>query len=142
MNNPPMSNTTPRTDAAAFTAVMGSFPDGSTQTESVVDSDFARQLETELASVQLELGATKGELAAANASKDAISKRAEAIRCELVESTKREAQLREALERCDPGLDYQDKDWHDGHVACEISWGDLRAIRKAIATFTAKYPQP
>lgn len=43
MNN----SNTPETDAASFEAVVGSYPDGSTATESVVDSDFARKLERE-----------------------------------------------------------------------------------------------
>lgn len=40
---------TPRTDEKRFEAVMGRFPDGSLATESAVDSDFARNLERELA---------------------------------------------------------------------------------------------
>lgn len=40
---------TPRTDVKQFEAVMGIYPDGSNATESVVNSDFARTLERELA---------------------------------------------------------------------------------------------
>lgn len=75
---------TPRTDAATVTT---DFITGAP----VVPSDFARQLETELNE--------------AIRRKDAISKRAEAMCCELVETSKqlvesqaREAQLREAIE--------------------------------------------
>ena len=38
---------TPETDAATFEAVVGCYPDGSTATESVVDSNITRKLERE-----------------------------------------------------------------------------------------------
>lgn len=78
MNNQPMSNTTPRTDIVE--SGVNYEGDGTSESMLADMTDFARQLETELASVQLELGTTK---------------------CELVESTKREAQLREALRSID-----------------------------------------
>lgn len=78
---------TPRTDTVAFMAVMGSYPDGSTQTESCVDSDFARQLERELNEANTTIAISEARQAAL----DNLWKE------KLNESHAREAQLREAL---------------------------------------------
>lgn len=49
--------------------------------------------------------------------------------------------LLEALERCDPGPEWEIPDRaHDGRVFCELSVGDMKAIRAAIAK--AKGEQP
>jgi hypothetical protein len=45
--NPSEQRPTPETDAATFEAVVGCYPDGSTATESVVDSNITRKLERE-----------------------------------------------------------------------------------------------
>lgn len=41
--------------------------------------------------------------------------------------------LRVALEHCDPGPEYEDDGGHGGRIACELTWADVRAIRKALS---------
>lgn len=108
-------STTPRTDESTIEAFcrfdQGGICDAETRGQRdgrFVEADFARQLETELSSLQLELGATKGELNEAKAEIERMKTRdmwlsglsddIQDVRGKLVESQAREAQLREALE--------------------------------------------
>ncbi len=55
MNDSP----TPETDSVLIEVVVGSFPDGSTMTECVVDSDFARKLERQRDELLVQLESLK-----------------------------------------------------------------------------------
>ena len=134
-----MKTTTPRTDAAQYSSSL---------------VDLARQLETELASAQMELGATEGELIEARASKSRIMQRAEAIRCELVEQCKLNgsliaANLRmgEALEAANDLLNRAGREdgttWEPGQNW--IFWEDKTAAKNTMQSIRAALstsPQP
>jgi hypothetical protein len=72
----------------------------------IVEADFARQLERERDELRTANAVIQEREAALVASKDRISQRAEAIRCELVESEKKSEAMREAIREAHTQIRY------------------------------------